>query len=90
MSKGYIQSSEKIRDRLLVGEWELSRKAVAMRRQAGSRGGPRVGQHAQLAGRGQGKEWQHYSMAMLPATLRPRQPLHSRCTAIMMQACLMP
>lgn len=32
MSKGYIQSSEKIRDRLMVGEWELSRKAVAMRR----------------------------------------------------------
>jgi hypothetical protein len=33
MSKGYIQSSEKIRDRLLVGEWELNRKQAAMRRQ---------------------------------------------------------
>ncbi|PRW58392.1 methyltransferase type 11 [Chlorella sorokiniana] len=32
MSKGYIQSAEKIRDRLLVTEWELSHKAVAMRR----------------------------------------------------------
>lgn len=38
MSKGYIQSAEKIRDRLLVGEWELSRKPVAMRRCGGDRG----------------------------------------------------
>lgn len=34
MSKGYIQSAEKIRDRLLISEWELSRKLVAKRRQA--------------------------------------------------------
>ena len=34
MSKGYIQSTEKIRDRLLIGEWELARKGIAKRRQA--------------------------------------------------------
>lgn len=39
MSKGYIQSSEKIRDRLLVSEWELSHKRVAMRRCVGARRG---------------------------------------------------
>lgn len=33
----YIQSSEKIRDRLLIGEWELARKQVAMRRQVCAR-----------------------------------------------------
>ncbi|KAL4426160.1 hypothetical protein ABPG77_007442 [Micractinium sp. CCAP 211/92] len=32
MSKGYIASTEKIRDRLLITEWELNRKSVAMRR----------------------------------------------------------
>ncbi|KAI3433287.1 hypothetical protein D9Q98_003106 [Chlorella vulgaris] len=35
MSKGYIQSAEKIRDRLLISEWELSRKLVAKRRGVG-------------------------------------------------------
>lgn len=32
MSKGYIASTEKIRDRLLITEWELNRNSVAMRR----------------------------------------------------------
>lgn len=32
MSKGYIASTEKIRDRLLITEWQLNRKSVAMRR----------------------------------------------------------
>ena len=36
LSKGYILSSTKIRDRLLVSEWELARKPAAMRRWGGT------------------------------------------------------
>jgi hypothetical protein len=35
MSRGYIASAEKIRDRLLISEWELARKQVATRRRGG-------------------------------------------------------
>lgn len=37
MSRGYIASAEKIRDRLLISEWELARKQVAQRRWGASR-----------------------------------------------------
>lgn len=74
MSKGYIASTEKIRDRLLISEWELGRKVAAARRRASARALRCSAGAARLAPRG----WPQLAAALtLRAVQRRRRAKHS-------------